>query len=69
MSHSVKRIISDFTQKREVFYEIEWEEEGSSNTFEPIESLTDCNDILQEYLHRKNKNKVNFLIIFKYSSF
>ena len=67
MSHSVKKILSGFTQKREVFYEIEWEEEGSSSTFEPIESLTQCNDILQEYLHLKNKNKVNILLL-KYSS-
>jgi hypothetical protein len=62
MSHSVKKILSDFTQKREVFYEIEWDVEGSSSTFEPIESLTQCNDILQEYIHLKNKNKVNILL-------
>jgi hypothetical protein len=67
MSHSVKKILSDFTQKKEVFYEIEWEEEGSPSTFEPIESLTQCNDILQAYLHLKNKNKVHTLLL-KYSS-
>ena len=63
MTHIVKNILlknCDFTKKGSIFYEIEWAEEGSANTFEPFENLTDCNDKLQAYLHLKIKNKVSF---------
>ena len=55
-------MISIKKEKHEIeweIYEIEWEEVGSSSTFEPIENFTQFNDILQAYLHLKNKTKVN----------
>ena len=49
----VKKILSDCTRKGKVYYEIDWEEKGSTSSFEAYENLTDCEDILQAYLHSK----------------
>ena len=58
----VKKILNDCTRKGKVYYEIDWEEQGSTSSFEAYENLTDCEDILQAYLHSKKKKNVSFIV-------